>query len=124
MDGYGKVRTGRRILKSAHRISYEFFKGPIGDRQVLHSCDTPCCVNPDHLFLGYVHDNRADQKAKNRYLTGESHGSAKLTNDDVTFIRTWLDCGFLRSEVAKAFNVTWAAVESIRKGVSWGSLAR
>lgn len=51
----------------AHRVSFSVFKGEIPPGLcVLHRCDTPMCVNPDHLFLGTQSDNMLDMYAKNR----------------------------------------------------------
>lgn len=41
---------GRNGPKSAHRVSFEFFKGKIPDGlQLDHLCRVRHCVNPDHL---------------------------------------------------------------------------
>ena len=63
---YGKILYNRES-KLAHRISWEIFKGPIPKRKcVLHFCDTPQCVNPDHLFIGTHTDNMHDMIKKGR----------------------------------------------------------
>lgn len=66
--GYGQVwdiDEGRAIV--AHRASYKVFVGPIPEgARVLHKCDTPLCINPDHLFLGTQQDNLLDMATKGR----------------------------------------------------------
>jgi endogenous inhibitor of DNA gyrase (YacG/DUF329 family) len=69
-DGYGQVSTNGRP-KPAHRISWEAADGPIPTGlYVLHRCDTPACVRPEHLFLGTAADNYADSRAKGRNTRG------------------------------------------------------
>lgn len=63
-NGYG--RFGSRPFKYAHRVSWELANGPTGDLKVLHRCDNPRCVRPDHLFLGTQLDNMRDRSAKGR----------------------------------------------------------
>jgi hypothetical protein len=64
-DGYGVTRrNNQRVL--AHRLSYELFHGRVPTQWVLHSCDTPLCVNPHHLREGTHQDNMDDMKARNR----------------------------------------------------------
>ena len=58
--------TDRKVL--AHRVSWELANGPIPENMcILHSCDTPLCVNPEHLFLGTLADNMADKERKGRH---------------------------------------------------------
>jgi hypothetical protein len=65
-DGYGVIRIKRRTVR-AHRVSWELYKGPVPeDFKALHKCDTPPCVNPQHLFLGTQIENIFDRDSKNR----------------------------------------------------------
>lgn len=69
-DGYGLLQGPDRRLVRAHRLSWELANGPIPAGQwVLHRCDNPRCVRPDHLFLGTVVENVADMMAKGRHVT-------------------------------------------------------
>jgi hypothetical protein len=65
--GYGMFtpQHGQRV--TSHRFSWQLAHGPIPSGLfVLHKCDNPPCVRPDHLFLGTHKDNMADMKAKKR----------------------------------------------------------
>lgn len=87
--GYGVLSVNGR-QRYAHRVSWELQNGPIPDgMHVLHSCDVPACINPDHLFLGTDADNVSDKMSKGRHVAahGVRAGSAKLTEKDVCDIR-------------------------------------
>lgn len=65
-NGYGVAHKGRKNFR-AHRVSYEAFIGYVPPHlYVLHRCDNPPCVNPDHLFLGTNQDNMDDMVLKGR----------------------------------------------------------
>lgn len=67
-QGYGEIHLGERNDHCyAHRFSWMINKGPIPKGLfVLHRCDNPRCVNPNHLFLGTQKDNLHDAMAKGR----------------------------------------------------------
>ena len=63
---YGQFRIRGKELR-AHRLAWQFAFGPIPKGlNVLHSCDNPPCVRPDHLFLGTQLDNIHDMMRKGR----------------------------------------------------------
>jgi hypothetical protein len=65
--GYGEIAINGKDRARTHRVSWEMHFGAIPERRwVLHRCDNPSCVRPDHLFLGTHLDNMADMRAKGR----------------------------------------------------------
>ncbi|MCK5445678.1 MAG: HNH endonuclease [Rhodospirillaceae bacterium] len=116
--GYGRFRVGSK-KKLAHRVSWEIYNGPIPDGLcVLHKCDVPECVNPDHLFLGTNADNAADRSAKGRDATrrGENNGRAKITDKQAREI--YLRGGTQR-ETAAHYGIGESGVSRIKSGDGW-----
>lgn len=77
-DGYGNFSVGQRATARpvrAHRVAWELTHGSIPDGLfVLHECDNPPCVRPDHLFLGTNQNNMDDMVAKGRGSIGIRNG--------------------------------------------------
>jgi hypothetical protein len=113
-------------VQQAHRASWQIHFGPIpAGKDVLHQCDNPSCVRPEHLYLGTQFENAmdAERRGRARHPKGEDHGEAKLTADQVRSIRRlyYAGCGGL-TDLAKQFNVTKQNIRMIVLGRSWKHL--
>ena len=81
-DGYGVITIGRKNFR-VHRIMFEEYVRALVDKEIVcHTCDTPLCCNPDHLFAGSHSDNAVDRENKGRANRpfGEKHGNSKISN--------------------------------------------
>ena len=118
---YGKfrVREQNRTVR-AHRMAYELTYGVVPNGlAVLHRCDNPRCVNPEHLFLGTQAENQADMKAKGRQARGERIAGAKLTWEEVREIRALSASGQNSVVLGKRFGVASSIVRRIIAGKIW-----
>ena len=125
--GYGKIWIeGKSRL--AHRTSYALHCHEIADgAHVCHKCDTPACVNPNHLFLGDHQSNMADKVRKGRAssLKGERNGRALLTEAQAIEIISLLATGKISvMALSRHFQVSYQAIKKIREGRSWQYLPR
>lgn len=123
-DGYSSFRaTINGVLhKRGHRASYAMFKGEIGDgMQVLHSCDNPGCVNPDHLFLGTIDDNMKDKIAKGRARVPKGEESVHAVLSEKQAQAILLDARPYTA-IAADYGVTASTVGNIKNRESWRHL--
>lgn len=127
--GYAQMLiAGERTLGS--RFSWARFVGPVpAGMCVCHKCDTPQCVNPDHLFIGTHADNMADRQRKGRQSRGAAHvaagaggllgsanGNSRLTERQVLEIR---EDQRPQRRIAAAHNVSQTTVWSIKSNRTW-----
>ena len=108
----------------AHCASHMLFLGPVPDGlDVCHSCDTPLCVNPAHLFIGTRRQNILDAGAKNRMYRPDTNGTknvnAKLNPDLVREVRAAVASGTTRTAVAKHYSVALNTVSNIAARRTW-----
>lgn len=118
VKGYGVIYANGKLVR-AHRFSYTLNAGAVPEKLwILHHCDNPLCVRPDHLYAGTHAQNVQDAIARDRLPKGERNGSrlhperrprgdkhwthnvdvmptagengwnSKLTDDDVRMIRS------------------------------------
>ena len=122
--GYGRVSTGKRnSLKYAHRVSWEEANGrPVPDGMcVLHACDTPACIRPDHLWIGTKRENNLDRVAKGRSAKevpsrqGELNWAAKLSDADAREIRSMLG-NTTQRHIASMYGVSQSVISNIATG--------
>ena len=125
--GYGRVRIrdeGRCRSIPAHRVAFALQHGaiPDGGRVLMHQCDTPACVRPDHLIEGSHRDNVRDRVERGRCARGERNGRAKLAAEDVQLIYVELSAGVSASALARRFGVDVKTICAIRDGRTWRHL--
>ncbi|MGO4763838.1 HNH endonuclease signature motif containing protein [Cupriavidus campinensis] len=121
--GYGRMWVRGRGNTPAHRASYEIHKGPIPDGFcVLHACDNPQCVNPDHLSLGSLADNNADMRRKGRHAHAETSGHAKITAAIAAHIRAEYK-PYINTyrALGQQYGIAMETVRDIIKGYTWNN---
>lgn len=120
--GYGSINALGE--NKAHRVSYRLFKGeiPIG-MKILHSCDLPGCVNPEHLSIGTQAENVADMVAKGRQRGSSRPGAknpmAKLKSKDIEIIRSLAAKGCMQKDIAESFVVSPMTISRAVRGETW-----
>jgi hypothetical protein len=99
--GYGRYGKNGK----AHRLSFALHHSDPGELSVLHRCDQPACVNPEHLFAGTQADNMRDMFRKKRNKVGHGRRSV-LVGDSVERIRALARSGVMHKDIAAMFGVT------------------
>lgn len=122
IQGYGALQINGKA-EHAHRLSWLIHRGEIPTGMwVLHRCDCPPCVNPDHLFLGDHLANVADKVAKGRQrgARGERQTTSKLTTAQVLEIRSlYATSEYTHRSLAAQYGVTHSTIGKITIGENW-----
>lgn len=127
-QGYGtfSLRNSYGRMYRANRIAYALSHKDPGDQCVLHQCDNPPCVNPNHLSLGEYSTNYWDMKSKGRAINhgspGNTHWNAKLKPAQVKQIRELLTTK-PPDDIARKFGMSVHSILKIRNGQRWAHIA-
>lgn len=119
-DGYGTLTIDKKT-SSVHRYMAALSLGfdIKSELCVLHKCDNPCCINPEHLFIGTQEENIQDMVRKKRIRVGSSKPLSKLNEDSVKKIKELLLAGMFQYEIAKMFNIDRTIISRINTGEAW-----
>jgi len=124
-DGYGKIRDDG-TYRRAHRVAYELHNGEIPDRAfVLHTCDEPGCVNPEHLYPGSHQDNMDDRMERGsfdppkeyRFKPGEKSPARKLDSGYVAEIRErYENTDDSQAAIGEEYGVSQKTISNVVRG--------
>lgn len=120
--GYGHVFAEKTVVY-VHRVACEVRHG-CGSTDglfALHACDTPCCVNPDHLRPGTTRENWHDTLKRGRFpiVRGSAHPRAVIGEQDALSIRRLAIDGVYTSEIARRLNIHERICSDVIRGVTW-----
>lgn len=116
---YGGLSVGG-VKYYAHRLSYELRHGPFSlELKVRHKCDTPLCVNADHLELGTQADNIRDKLERGRHPRGIDSPLAKLNEELVHEIRASKLRGETLAGIAKRLGFPTSTISNVVYGRTW-----
>ena len=127
---YGSTTwQGRRVGMhvKAYCLRHGLDSSDVRGKVVMHTCDNPRCINPDHLTLGDNSTNMLDMYAKGRQgfdrshdtrtkVRGEAHGQCVLTDEQVTAMRARRAYGVPLRTLAKEFNMSYGQTQRICAG--------
>lgn len=122
-NGYGQVffKDGKKTYSAkAHRLSYRIHHGPIPDGAcVLHTCDNPCCYNPQHLKIGTHAENMHDRVVRNRHFSRERHPNSKITMEMASEIKTRSSNGESAAAIGASLGIHETAVRRVKNNRHW-----
>lgn len=106
---------------SAHRTTWKIAYGCIPNKyNILHKCDIPNCVNPEHLFVGTLADNNKDRANKNRSSRGVTRPTSKLRPSQVFEIRKLYSDRLLSiRQLAANYGVTYNTIWQLLNNKTW-----
>ena len=119
-SGYGVIYVNGKNQR-AHRLSLSFVLGRMPQPCALHACDNRACVRPGHLREGTHSENETESYGRGRKqpMSGERHGNAKLSEDDVRSIRRRHAEGETQASLARTYGIHTATLSQIVRHEAW-----
>ena len=117
--GYGLLQVASlgSLKTTAHRIAWVLHNGDLPPGVlILHRCDNPSCVNPDHLFPGSPQENTDDMVGKKRHAWLNGQPWQKLNADDVRRAIDLRNAGNTQQMVADILGVSRPLISMIENG--------
>jgi len=116
-DGQPYVgHEGKTVL--ANRAAFFLKHGRWPTHQACHTCDTPLCVNGDHLYDGTQQDNMNDKMRRGRFRCpkGEKHYACKFGDEIILEVLQRLATGEIAERLAEEFGMSTSYVSHLKKG--------
>ena len=88
---------------------------------VMHTCDTPSCINPAHLKSGTAQQNKDDAVQKRRHAYGARNGRAKLDAQRVRCLKEDRRKGETYAALAHKYGVAEVTVWRVLTEQNWRS---
>ncbi len=108
--GYGRLWISRHKEMLAHRLSLQIHGFDVSRWcVVMHKCDNPRCVNPDHLQIGTHRENQLDKVLKGRQAKGEKQGHSSLSEIEVKAMKHLYKLGWKVTNIAAALKRSYSA---------------
>lgn len=124
--GYGAISFNGKMLK-AHRVAFFIEHGRWPKPCALHTCDTPACIRPSHIFEGTPAENSADMVRKGRVnieprTIGTANPSSKVTPQAVRAIRALYSIGLPTKSISAKFGISTSQVRNIGSRRHWSHI--
>jgi len=120
--GYGTWGIERKTYLAHRVVAYLFHNFDLHSKLlVCHHCDNPCCVNPQHLFVGTDADNTRDklQKGRGRWIKGEDVNTCVNNTETVLKARRLFSGGLGVKQIAARLQMNYCTVRDIVTRRTW-----
>lgn len=120
-DGYPVIKHAKRVMRASHLLWHLLYGKVEPGQMILHTCDNPSCLSPEHLYAGN-HRQNMDDKVTRQRVAGDNHPRAKVTEKDVKQMQDLYNLGSFKQEhIADFYGISQSQVSSIIRGKRLGT---